>query len=160
VVGIHDYKMGVMDEEYFYVAKTELPPLEQARADRQAMDLQISFLTRWVVKANLDLYKTDVEKDWANVVRKDLRYINGKALGTGLAHALLLSFFYSSFLQKISVVPLVLTPVFWYWSYYPLLDQNTRRLFSMLNIGTEYELGAERNRVLEQCNEITRRADF
>lgn len=160
MVGFHDYKMGVMDEEYFYVEKTELPPSEQARADKDAIELQLNFLTRWVVNANLDLYKTDQERDWAFVVRKELRYLNRKALGEGFAISSALCFFYSASIKRISFVPLALTPLFWYWSYYPLLEKNCRRLFSMLNVGTEFELGAERNRVLEECNQIARRADY
>jgi hypothetical protein len=152
--------MGVMDEEYFYVAHTELPPSEQERADKEAIKLQQKFMFDWVINTNLDLYKTDQERDWSYLVRKELGYIHRKSWSIGFAQASLLSMFYSFRVKRISFVPFLLVPALAYYDYYPRVDSNTRRLFGMLNLGTEFELGAERNRVLEECNRITRRADF
>jgi hypothetical protein len=152
--------MGVMDEEYFYVAQTELPPAEQERADNQVLEIQQKFLFDWVVNASLDLYKTDQERDWAYVVRKELTYIERKSYGVGFCQSSLLAMMFSISSKKISFIPFVLTPILAAIDYYPRLDLNTRRLFGMLNLGTEFELGAERNRVLEESNRISRRADF
>ena len=152
--------MGVMDEEYFYVAPTELPPGDQGRVDKEALKLQQVFLFSWAVKANLDLYKTDQEKDWAYLVRKELNYINRKSWAIGFCQSSLVTMVYSILAKRISFLPFALTPFLAYYDYYPRVDHHTRRLFGMLNLGTEFELGAERNRVLEECNRITRRADF
>jgi hypothetical protein len=152
--------MGVMDDEYFYVAKTELPPADQVRADQQADGLRKAFIKRWAVWANLDLYKTDTEKDWAYIVRMESRWMWQKSWWIGLSWSFAACAALAVVKKQANFYPLLLTPLFAGYVYYPIVDKNTKRLFDMLNIGTEYELGAERNRVLEECNRISRRADF
>lgn len=150
-----------MDDEYFYVEQTELPPGDQKVADNKALKLQINFLEKFAMRANLDMYKTDTEKDWAYVVRREMSYLNRKAIAISFGQSSLACFFISLATKKITIAPaFVLTPALYFLNYSPLVKSNTRRLFAMLNIGTEFELGAERNRILEECNRITRRADY
>lgn len=150
-----------MDDEYFYVEQTELPPTDQRIADNKAYKLQINFLEKFAMKANLDMYKTDQEKDWAYVVRREMNYLSRKAVGISFAQATLACFFISLASKRIVLAPVIaLTPALYAFNYSPLVRSETRRLFALLNIGTEFELGAERNRILEECNRITRRADY
>ena len=149
-----------MDDEYFYVAKTELPQGEQDRADRQANSLRWNFIKKWAVDGNLDLYRTDTEKDWAYIARMEARWMYQKSWLIGFVDSTATCALVAFFRKKVSLYPVLLTPFFAAYAYYPMIDKNTKRLFDTLNIGTEYELGAERNRVLEECNRISKRADF
>ncbi|OMJ82754.1 hypothetical protein SteCoe_16459 [Stentor coeruleus] len=152
--------MGVMDDEYFYVPKTVLPEHEQRAADKQCTMLKLDFIRKWVVKGNLDLFKTEQERDWAYIVRKEYRYHQKKAIGEGIAYTSLATVVYSLLIKQVSFKPLALFFVVTPFLVTPRLSKDCRRMFEMLNVGTEYELGAERNRVLEECNRISKRADF
>ena len=66
--------MGFTDEEFFYQEQTLLPASEQKHADYLSDMLRLKFLKIWIVGANLDLYKTDAERDWAYIARRDYRY--------------------------------------------------------------------------------------
>ena len=152
--------MGVMDEEFFYVAKTDFAPGDQNRVDRQASSLRWDFIKKWAVKANLDLYRTDTEKDWAYIARNEYRWMNQKSWMIGFSYAFATCVLVAVFKKQVNLYPVLLTPLFAAYVYYPITEKNTKRIFDTLNIGTEYELGAERNRVLEECNRLSKRADF
>ncbi|OMJ79358.1 hypothetical protein SteCoe_20651 [Stentor coeruleus] len=152
--------MGVMDDEYFYVPKTELPAHEQQIADKQSTMIKLDFIRKWVVKGNLDLFKTEQERDWAYIVRKEYLYHQKKAIGEGIAYTSLATVVYSLLVRQVSFKPLALFFVITPFLVTPRLSKDCRRMFEMLNVGTEYELGAERNRILEECNRISRRANF
>lgn len=152
--------MGLTDEEYFYKAKTVLPSYQQKVADQQCDQLRINFIKNWIMKANLDLYKTETERDWGYIGRREYRGVRYQAVFKSLAVC--------SFLQTASFL-LTKKPAIHFYIFMPLLAwsffktelvRNNKRIFDQLNIGTEYELGAERNRILEECNRIANRSDF
>lgn len=149
-----------MDDEYFCQVKTEFPPAEQERLDKQCNILRINFIKNWVLNANLDLYKTDTERDWAYIVRKEYRYIVKKSIFEGIGIACLFQVLDTIRLRKVQFYAYLFVPAFAVFSYYRRIGTENRRLFEILNVGTEYELGAERNRVLEECNRIAKRNDF
>ena len=55
-------------------------------------------------------------------------------------------------------------PVVWSLAtlyYYPRFTLlHNKKLFDMCNVGEEFYLGAQRNQVLRQCNELLDREDF
>ena len=61
---------------------------------------------------------------------------------------------------------MVFWPLFSVWAvasayYYPIFFQiHNKKFFDMCNVGTEYYLGAQRNAVLDQCNDILDTQDF
>ena len=152
--------MGIIDEEYFYKAKTVLPESEQKTADNQSTMLRKSFITNWVVNSNLDLYRTDTEKDWAYIVRREYRALGYSAFFKSIAFCSALQVANALFTKKIRFYYYAFLPVFYFPFKSDLFERDHKRLFDMLNIGTEYDLGAERNRVLEEANRISKRADF
>ena len=152
--------MGIIDEEYFYKAKTVLPKDEQQTADNQSTILRVNFIKNWVVNSNLDLYRTDAEKDWAYIVRREFRAIGFSALFKSLAVCSVLQAVDALVTKRVRFYSYALLPVFYFPFRSSLLDENNKRLFDMLNLGTEYDLGAERNRVLEEVNRLSKRADF
>jgi hypothetical protein len=93
-------------------------------------------------------------------VRKEMRWIYQRSWLIGFAYSSAACALNALYKKRVSFKPLWLTPIFASLLYQFEVDRNTRRLFDTLNIGTEYELGAERNRVLEECNRISRRADI
>ena len=153
--------MGYTDEERYHREQTLLGAREQAHADYLADRLRMSFITKWALRANLDLYKTDCERDWAYIVRREHRYL---VTGRSLADAA----FVCSLGQCFATIQ-ARQVRWWPWAALPFVAYaimpyryrwSNKRFFDMLNVGTEYELGAERNRVLEECNRLAKRADF
>ena len=153
--------MGFTDEELFHVAKTELPETEQRMADRQCDRLRIQFLRKWIMDSNLDLYTTDAERDWGYIARREIRALEYnaffKSFAICTAFGLLTCWARRGPPHFSALLPL---PFLYYGSSTVGLVNENRRIFGLVNIGTEYALGAERNRVLEECNRVSRRADF
>ncbi|CAG9310980.1 unnamed protein product [Blepharisma stoltei] len=154
--------MGVMDEEYFYKEKTDLAPDDQREADHVCDNLRMKFIKDWALNKNLDTYKTDAERDWAYIVKREYRFaVNLRSFFDGMFVGNALQLLVSWRRKKLVFTPLFMAwPVVYYWQIGKRFSQHNRRFFEMLNVGTEFELGAERNRVLEECNRIARRADF
>jgi hypothetical protein len=152
--------MGVPDEEYYYQPKTELIPYTQSLLDKQADEIKLNFIYKWVINANLDLYKTDTERDWAYIVRKEYRFLKYPAILTALGISSFCTVLHSIYLSRISFKFYALAPFIFYYSWTNSVHKSTRKLFEILNVGSEYELGAERNRILEETNNLTRREDF
>ena len=153
--------MGYTDEELNHQEQCDLGPRDQAAVDYLADNLRMKFLKDWALKANLELYKTDTERDWAYIVRREYRFA---VLSKACADAM----FFCSVAQCVAVLQ-ARQVRWWPWAAMPVLAwvwipskfrAHNKRLFDLLNIGTEFELGAERNRVLEECNKISKRADF
>lgn len=153
--------MGLTDEEINYKEKTEFPPAEQKKMDKICDLLRMNFISKWAIYANIDLYKTDNEKDWTYIVRREYRY-------NVLMGSFFESFIISNLLQCVAIYRSKKI-VFWPLGFTPFIGlvaaprtyrENSRRYFETLNLGTEFELGAERNRVLEECNRLAKRADF
>ena len=108
------------------------------------------------------LYKTQVEKDWAYIAKREYNY-----------DVLLRGFFYSFFAGNLATTmgifltkrmvytpfPIAFTAAFLYWK--PVFfDVHCKKYFDMCNVGEQYLLGEERNRVLRRCNEILDSDDF
>ena len=153
--------MGESDREFLYQEKTLLAPSDQNAADAKSTYLMKKFIKDFILKANIDLYKTETETAWAYIVRREYRY-------NVTYHSFFFASAVCSFAQVLSSIYLRRV-TFWPWAAQPaimlmaqptLFTKNVRKLFGMTNVGTEYELGAERNRVLEECNRIAQRADF
>jgi hypothetical protein len=108
------------------------------------------------------LYKTQVERDWAYIAKREYNYdVRLKALSYSFACGNL-AWSASMFIRKRFLIwPL---PFFWIAAYpffsakYQLKHQ--KKHFDMCNVGEEYYLGAQRNFVLRKCNEILDREDF
>jgi len=153
--------MGLTDEELAYKEKTVLSDTEQKKMDQICELLRMNFISKWSLNSNIDLYKTDTERDWAYIVRREYRYnVN---MGTFFGSLAAVSVLHSLAIWKNKKM------VAWPYAFLPLVGfvvapnvfrWKSRRYFEMLNVGTEYELGAERNRVLEECNRLAHRADF
>lgn len=153
--------MGLTDEELNYKEVTELEPAQQAAADKLSDGLRMNFIRDWVLKANIDLYKTDAETNWAHIVRREYRYnVTYRSWGDAFFASSLIQVLLSIRLKKIVFWPYAFAPVFAILRTPDLFRNHNRRYFEMLNIGTEYELGAERVRILDECNRIAHRADF
>lgn len=152
--------MGLTDEELNYKERTDLPPREQARADSIADKLRMKFIKEWALKRNIDLYQTDAERDWAYIVRREYRYnVLYRAFFDGLFFGSVLQTLYTWQRKQVQFKPLLVVPLIMLMRVPSLYKQHHRRYFETLNLGTEYELGAERNRILEECNRISARAD-
>ena len=67
--------MGYTEEELNHAAVTRLSSTEQTRTDKIADNLRMRFIMDWAVNGNLDLYKSEVERDWAYIVRREYRWI-------------------------------------------------------------------------------------
>ena len=64
-------------------------------------------------------------------------------------------------LKRFCVWPLPAVAIPAYYYFYPRFFQmHNKKFFDMCNIGEETELGARRNAVLRQCNQILDREDF
>ena len=66
--------MGYTDEELNHQEQCELGPRDQGAVDYLADNLRMKFIKDWALKANLELYKTDTERDWAYIVRREYRF--------------------------------------------------------------------------------------
>lgn len=153
--------MGLTDEEIAYKEQTVLSDSEQKKMDNICDLIRMNFISKWSLNSNVDLYKTDTEKDWAYIVRREYRYnVN---MGSFFASVGIVSTVHCLAIWKNKKM------VAWPYAFLPfvglglapyIFKTNSRRYFEMLNVGSEYELGAERNRVLEECNRLAHRADF
>lgn len=153
--------MGYTDEEMNHVAVTRLSSVEQTRTDKIADNLRMRFIHDWAVNGNLDLYKSEVERDWAYIVRREYRWIvQLRSWGDAAFVGSLFQCGAIFYAKKFVAWPLLAVPVVALARQQSNFRNTNRRLFEMLNIGSEFELGAERNRVLEECNRICERNDF
>lgn len=154
--------MGFIDEEWFYKEKTELDPKAQKEADYTCDKLRMKFIKDWALDRNVDAYKTDAERNWAFVVRREYRYaVTFRSIFDGMFVANLVQISRIFSRKRIVFWPLIpIWPLVYKYQTTVRFSQHNRRMFQMLNVGTEFELGAERNRVLEECNRIAHRADF
>lgn len=129
-------------------------------AFRQATRLRQG-LVRRVLRADPRFHKTQEEIDWLYIVKREYNYVVlGRAgvwsfLPAAVANAALVFA-----LKRLTVYPLFVLPVAFVGFYQYFFLKHAKRLFDMCNIGEEFELGQERNRVLRQCNDILGVEDF
>ena len=127
----------------------------------EASKLRMKFFKDHIINFQTNFYKTDVERDWAYIAKREYTYtVLMKSVFYSLFTAnLLLS--QQIFVRKRMVFwPLLLAPVAFpvYKSYF--LFKVNKRLFDMCNVGEEYQLGEHRNKVLQKCNELQDVEDF
>jgi hypothetical protein len=64
-------------------------------------------------------------------------------------------------LKKFVIWPLfAVMPVFYIYRQHDLMIFHNKKFFDMCNVGAQYELGAARIKVLQQCNRLLDREDF
>ena len=129
---------------------------------REASRLRMEFFKTWIIKRNPIYFKTMEERDWGYVAKREYNYtVLLKAIFSGLAVGNV-AWSASIYLKKKFVIlPLFLVSapaIFCFRQYY--FFKVNKRLFDMCNLGDEYELGAARNLVLAECNEIQDQEDF
>jgi len=152
--------MGESDRELLYKEKILLAPADQEAADAKSIHLMKKFIKDFVLKANIDLYKTEAEISWAYIARREYRYnVTYHSFFLAGAVCSFSQVLASVYLRRVTFLPWLVHPVIMLSAQPSLFSRNVRKLFGMVNVGTEYELGAERNRVLEECNRIAQRAD-
>jgi hypothetical protein len=108
------------------------------------------------------LYKTQVERDWAYIAKREFNYdVRLRTLGYSSVTGLF-SCSVGMFLMKRAVFwPFfAVTPVAAAFFYPRFFTLHNKKLFDMCNVGEEYYLGSQRNFVLRKCNEILDREDF
>jgi hypothetical protein len=55
---------------------------------------------------------------------------------------------------------LLVMPLVYFYQVPVLLQKHSKKLFDMSNVGEEYYLGRERNKVLRECNRLLDTEDF
>eukprot|EP00330_Aristerostoma_sp_ATCC50986_P009878 CAMPEP_0114586814 /NCGR_PEP_ID=MMETSP0125-20121206/9937_1 /TAXON_ID=485358 ORGANISM="Aristerostoma sp., Strain ATCC 50986" /NCGR_SAMPLE_ID=MMETSP0125 /ASSEMBLY_ACC=CAM_ASM_000245 /LENGTH=154 /DNA_ID=CAMNT_0001782427 /DNA_START=31 /DNA_END=495 /DNA_ORIENTATION=- len=128
----------------------------------RASALRKKFVSDYIVHADTNLYKTQVERDWAYIAKREYNYdVKYTAMGWG--------FFYGNIACTINMfltkrVTYSLLPIVGFVGYLytkpQLYQMHNKKLFDMCNVGEQYALGAARNRVLRQCNQILDVEDF
>jgi len=128
----------------------------------KAIRLRMQYFRRFVLDRAPNSYKTNVEKDWAYVARREYRYdVNVRAIADGLFWANIACVARMFMLKKFVVWPFL--PVFvlvYYYRQYELFVKFNKKFFDMCNLGEQYELGYSRNVVLRECNQLLERNDF
>ncbi|KAL4431699.1 hypothetical protein ABPG74_017328 [Tetrahymena malaccensis] len=144
----------------------EKEKLEYSRGYNQqeleASKLRKDFVKKYIVDFDTTSYKTQVERDWAYIAKREYRYeVQLKSIGYGgaLANAVLLWRIYAN--KKMVFWPIPIVGALGYLYFQPVFFQKSnKRFFDMCNVGEEYYLGRERNRVLRECNKILNVEDF
>ena len=127
----------------------------------KASELRLAFIDKFIRGRDTFSYMTQVERDHAYLADREYRY---KVFGHSLAKSLVISVFASACVmlvrRKFDVFGLGLTaPLYWMYRNENRFVYN-KRFFDMCNVGEQYELGRERNKILRICNEIQGVEDF
>lgn len=153
-------KLEVSAEDYFndlYARYGCIPENHQA-----AIALRMQFFNRYVLDRRPGDYKTNTEKDWAYVARREYRYdVNVRALCDAFALADIACIARMYMLKKFVIWPFA--PVFigaYLYRSRALFVKHNKKFFDMCNVGEQYELGYSRNVVLRRCNTLLEREDF
>lgn len=128
----------------------------------KASKLRTDFVKKYIVNFDSNLYKTQVERDWAYVAKREYRYdvqIKSASYAGACATVFLMWRMYAS--KKMVWWPLPVVGTLGYFYFQPLFMQKVnKRLFDQCNVGEEYYLGKKRNEVLRECNAILDVEDF
>jgi len=130
--------------------------------EERASKLRMDFIDEYIVNFDTNLYKSQIEKDWAYICKREYNY-----------DVLLRTAFYSFFAGNLATTAgifmtkrMVYMPfpvafgVSWlYWSP-KFFKVHNKKFFDMCNVGSQYHLGSARNEVLKECNEILDCEDF
>ena len=134
-------------------------------AYRKASELRMDFVKKFILNINTESYKTQVEKDWAYLAKREYKYLVTYQSAAHSIIAGIMGTFFTTVAQRkfnmVAAIPFaVITPIcFMYFKDHYTLKTN-KRLFDMCNVGTQYELGHLRNQILRVCNEIQNIEDF
>jgi hypothetical protein len=107
-------------------------------------------------------YQSLVEKDFTYLVRREYFWdVNLRAFGDGLfagnAFCVLMMYMRKRFV----IFPILFVlPVVAYYRNHDLAVFYSKKHFDMLNLGEQYIVGRERNKVLRECNRILDTEDF
>ena len=128
---------------------------------QEASKIRLNFTDTFIRGRDPYSYLTQTERDRAYLAKREYRY---KVFGWSISKAgfcsLLLSMAATFATRKANFYGFALMPVF----YYKFREENrlifNKRFFDMCNVGEEFELGRERNKVLRICNELQGVEDF
>jgi hypothetical protein len=153
-------KLNASSEDYFndlYMRYGCIPENHQA-----AIALRMQFFTRYVLERRPGDYRTNIEKDWSYVARREYRYdVNVRGLLDAFIVADIACIARMWMLKKFVIWPFA--PVFigtYLYRSRALFIKHNKKLFDMCNVGEQYELGYGRNVVLRRCNSLLEREDF
>jgi hypothetical protein len=122
----------------------------------------MQFFTRYVLERRPGDYKTNTEKDWSYVARREYRYdVNVRSLCDAFALADIACVARMYMLKKFVIWPFF--PVFigtYLYRSRALFVKHNKKFFDMCNVGEQYELGYARNVVLRRANTLLEREDF
>ena len=130
--------------------------------DQMAIDLRLSFFTKYVLDRGVNFYQTPTEKDWMYVARREYRYdVNLRAVADGTAAGMTASMARMFMVKKFIWWPFVPVALFTYaYRSKQLFVLHNKKFFDMCNVGEQYEVGYARNTVLKACNKLLDREDF
>lgn len=140
---------SLMMERFFYDPKF-----------REAIRLRQSFI-RELLAQDPRFFKTQEEADWAFVIKREYNYkvvlesLMWSALPFLVTNAAVV---FAS--KTLKWQPLMVLPVAYAGFQKYFFAKYNKRFFDMANLGEEYEIGAKRNAVLRQCNELLGVEDF
>ena len=128
---------------------------------KQVSQLRLDFVDRAVLKVNTESYSTQVERDYAYLVKREYKYkVTADALAKSFFAGTLGIIAGTFYKRKLNVLPsLICLPVFYYYYQQNRVIFN-KRFFDMCNVGEEFDLGRQRNVVLRECNRLQDVEDF
>jgi hypothetical protein len=127
----------------------------------EASKLRINFLKKYIIDSDPHSFQTQVERDWAYIARREYRYkVTLRSMFDSFIVGMLGVSAFTWYNRKLKLFPLLASPVMYFFLTDYFLFKHNKRFFDMTNIGEQYLLGAERNKVLELCNNIQGVQDF
>ncbi|KRW99193.1 hypothetical protein PPERSA_07436 [Pseudocohnilembus persalinus] len=128
----------------------------------QASELRKQFIARYIANFDTNLYKTQIERDWGYIAKREYRYdvtINSLVYGFIGANFITSATIFARKKMVWWTIPTFTFLGYYYWQ--PIfLQKHNKKLFDMCNVGEQYFLGKQRNEVLAKCNAILNREDF
>lgn len=130
--------------------------------EQKAMDLRMEFFRKFILERKPTQYETATEKDWMYIARREYYWdVTLRSIGDGIALGLLASTFMMFMKKKFVIFPLpVVGTLFGVYRNHDSFCFHNKKFFDMCNLGEQYEIGRERNKVLKQCNALLDREDF
>ncbi|CAD8091809.1 unnamed protein product [Paramecium sonneborni] len=130
--------------------------------EMQAAKLRKAFVQKYIADFDTNFYKTQEERDWGYVVRREYRYdVTYTSIVDGWACAAVVSMARMFQTKRFSWAPYFVVWPIAYLYFQPInFLKHNKKYFDMCNLGDTYYLGRERNKVLAECNRILDREDF
>ena len=128
---------------------------------KEASNLRIAFLKKYIINTEINSYTTQIERDWGYIAKREYKY---KVIFRSMADSFMIGWMgviaRTFATKRLNLTPLVITPVLFFVVRDYFTFKYNKRLFDMCNLGVQYDLGKERNAVLDVCNEIQDVLDF